>query len=407
MTGISDMGFFESIMPSVAGAGSVALGTAMASNLGQTGAEAQTQMGTLAGQLAEDTKFNGYGVTTGHGTASVNADGSTDFGVDKNTDMLNAADTQFGSAATNMANAALAAQGGNPAYNQAMTGLQANANNGAYGDAMSAQQAGMNGLAGQQSGMLNASQQAMTNAMGDRAGREQEIYNSAMAMQQPGLDQARASQQSQEFAQGRSGVRGSQFGGTAEDAAMAKAQAGAQNQAAFQAMSQGQQEMMNQAQMSGMFGQQGMSAAGMQGQLGSQMGQLGAQNAQLGQAAAGAMGQLGQGQGQLNQSGASLLNQIGQSQANQANMQYQNSFMPLNQQMQAMQIAQGNAGMSQSGAFTGAGYGAQLGLGGIQADINAQKAATELYGNMFDSIMDNSGAMGKGLDNLWDKYSPF
>ena len=77
--------------------------------------------------------------------------------------------------------------------------------------------------------------------------------------------------------------------------------------------------------------------------------------------------------------------------------------MPLNQQIQAMQVAQGNAGMSQSGQMTGAGYGAQLGLGGIQADINAQKASSELYGNMFDSMMDNSGAAGKGLDSIWEK----
>jgi len=400
-----EMGFFESIMPAVAGAGSMALGIGMASELGQTGQEAQTQMGTLAGQLKDDTAFKGYGVTTGHGTSTVNADGSTDYGVPNNQAMLNAADSQFNNASTSLQAAQQAAQAnaGNPAYNQAMGLIGGNAQNAAYGNAMGAQQAGMQGLAGQQSGMLNASQAAMQNAMGDRAGREQEIYNSAMAMQQPGLDQARAAQQAQEFAQGRSGVRGSQFGGTAEDAAMARAQATAQNQAAFQAMSQGQTEMMNQAQMSGMFGQQGMSAAGMQGQLGNSMGSLGAQNAQLGQAAGGAMGQLGQGQAQLGQAGASMLNQIGQSQAGLGNMQYQNSFMPLNQQIQAMQVAQGNAGMSQSGQMTGAGYGAQLGLGGIQADINAQKASSELYGNMFDSMMDNSGAAGKGLDSIWEK----
>ena len=398
-------GFFESIMPGVAAAGSMGLGIGMASELGQTGQAAQEQMGELAGQLKDDTAFKGYGVTTGHGTATVNADGSTDYGVTNNQAMLDAADAQFGNAATNLQGAAsaAAANSGNPAYGAAMGLIGGNAQNAAYGDAMSAQQAGMQGLAGQQSGMLGASQAAMQNAMGDRAGREQEIYNSAMAMQQPGLDQARAAQQAQEFAQGRSGVRGSQFGGTAEDAAMARAQVGAQNQAAFQAMSQGQQEMMNQAQMSGMFGQQGMSAAGMQGQLGNSMGNLGAQNAQLGQAAGGAMGQLGQGQAQLGQAGAGLLNQIGQAQAGLGNMQYQNSFMPMNQQMQAMQIAQGNAGMQQSGQMTGAGYGAQLGLGGIQADINAQKAASELYGNMFDSMMDNSGAAGQGLDSIWEK----
>lgn len=302
-------GFFESIMPGVAAAGSLGMGVGMASNLGATGADAQRQMGELAGQLQEDTAFKGYGVTSGLGTSTVGADGSTNLGVGPNTGMQN--------------------QG-----QQAMSGA-------------------LQGMGQHQQGMLGASNQAMQDSMQDMAGREQDIYNQAMAMQQPGLDQMRANQQAQEFAQGRSGVRGSQFGGTAEDAAMAKAQFGAQNQAAFQAMQQGQQEMMNQGQLAQMYGGMGQGAAGLQGQLGQGM--------------------------------------------------YQNSFMPMDMQMKLMGLGQSNAGMAQSADFTGAGYGAQLGMGGIQADINAQKAATEMYGNMFDSIMDNSGSVGSSLDSIWDK----
>ena len=33
---------------------------------------------------------------------------------------------------------------------------------------------------------------------------------------------------------------------------------------------------------------------------------------------------------------------------------------------------------------------AQLGLGGAQVDVNARKAASELKGNIYDSILDNT-----------------
>lgn len=281
-------GFWETIGGVGAGLGSAAMGYDMAKKLGQTGEDAATQMGQLAGQLAGDTAFKGYGVTTGLGTSTVGADGSTDYGVGQDANLQNAA-------------------------NQS----------------------------------LAASQNFMNNAMQGTAEREGQIYDRMMAMQQPGLDAAKTAQQANEFAMGRGGVRGSQFGGTAEDAAMARAQMQAQNEASVSAMGQAQQEMMNQGQLSSMFGQQ-------------------------------------------------------------AGSQYGQSYMPLQMQMQAMQGAQGNAGMAQSGQFTGAGYGAQLGLGGMQSQINAEKAATELYGNMFNSIMNNASGWGAqlddagGLSGLWN-----
>jgi hypothetical protein len=271
-------GFWETVGGIGGGVASAGMGISMAQKLGQTGEDAAMQMGQLAGQLKDDTAFKGYGVTTGLGTSTVNADGSTDYGVGQD------------------------------------AGLQGAANS-----------------------SLAASQQAQQNAMQDYTQREQDIYNRAMAMQNPMLDAQQAAQQANEFAMGRGGVRGSQFGGTAEDAAMARARAQASNQASFQAMGQAQQEMMNQGQLSSMFGQQ-------------------------------------------------------------AGSQYGQSFTPLQMQMAAMQGAQGNAGMAQSGQFTGAGYGAQLGLGAMQSQINAEKAASELYGNMFNSIANNASGWGENLD---------
>lgn len=357
-----------SFWSTLAGAGSAAMGYDMAKKLGQTGEDAANQMGELAGQLRDDTAFKGYGVK-GIGESTIAADGSLDVGVGQNTGMAADAATQMGAAGLNYGTAASLAgsNASNPAYQQAMT------------------QMGMagTGTGHQQGSMYGASQEMLNRSMMDTGAREQEIYNRSMAMQQPGLDQAKAAQQANEFAMGRGGMRGSQYGGTAEDAAMARAQAGAMNQASFQAMGQAQAEQAQQANIANMFGAQGLQAAGI--------------NSQIGQA----MGQLGQGQASLGQGAAGLMNQIGQSNQSLGQQNFQNSYMDYNQQLQALQLGQANAGMSQSGDFTGAGYGAQLGLGGIQSQINAEKAATELYGNMFSSIMGNAEEIGGGLGDIW------
>ena len=353
----------------VGGIGSAAAGLKTADDIQGLGSSANRQMAELATQMKGDTAFTGYGVQTGLGNSTVDAQGNTNLGVGPNSTMQGMSGSMMGNAQAGFGNAAsmAGAYGVNPAYAQAMQ----------------AQQAGMQGLQGQQAGMLGASNQAMQNAMGDRAGREQSVYNRAMAMQQPGLDASRASQQAREFAQGRGGIRGSQFGGTAEDAAMARAQAQAQNAAAFQAMGQAEQEMMNQAGMANQFGQMGQSAAGLQGQLGNTMGQLGYQQAQLGQAGAGLMSQI------ANQQGSMGLNA------------YQQSFLPMQQQMQMMQLGGQNADRFQSGQFTGSNLGAQLGLGGIQAQVNAAKTAAELEGNIYTGAMEAAAGMtGGALGNI-------
>jgi len=165
---------------------------------------------------------------------------------------------------------------------------------------------------------------------------------------------------------------GSQFGGSGEDAAMARAQAGAMNQASFQAMGQANQEQMQQAQMANMYGQQGMAGAGFQQGNAMGMNQMGMQNAQLGQSAAQGMTALGAQQAQMGMAGQN------------------NSYLGMQNELNAMQIGQNGANMAQTGQLTGAGYAAQLGLGGIQTAVNSDKAASELYGNTLASIMNNA-----------------
>ena len=455
---------------------------------------AVNDMKTLADKVATDSTFKGFGVKTGLGQSTINPDGSMNLGVGVDGQQAIGATNAYNlaSSAGGLASANAAAGATNPyaqsAYNQitmarngqldgAIGGLQdasalagANSSNPAYGQAQGmmmdasrmagqnssnplqalAQQTQMSALRGldsQQMGAISGSQQAMNNALQGTAGREQDIYNRMMAMQAPGLDRAQAAQQAREFAQGRGGVSGSQFGGTAEDASMARARAESSNQAAVQAMGQAQSEMMNQASLANQFGQLGQGAAGMTSNIGSSLGSLGLSGAQLGQSAAGLQGQFGQQMGALgsdqarlgqsaaqlqgqfaNQQGmlgnqnaqlalargqamqqagiqnanqqlqaGQLQNSISGTQAQMANQQYANMFMPMQQQLNAMQVGQQNAAMAQTGQLTGTGYQAQLGLGGIQAQINADKAASELYGNTLVGLLNAQSGQNAAL----------
>ena len=358
------------------GIGSIGTGMDLADDIRGVGESAAQDMGTLAGQLQEDTRFTGYGVTTGLGTSTVSGDGTTNLGVGPEGRMYNGGLFNQGQGVSQMNNAAgymhgfmSNVPGSNPAYQNAA---------GMYNQANA-------GLSNAQQGAMNASQQAMANSMADRAGREQSIYDSAMAMQQPGLDAQRASNIAREAATGRRGLMGSQFGGTGEDAAVARAQAQAQNQAAFQAMGQAESEMMNQANMANMYGGLGQGYAGMQGNLASGLGGLGATQAQLGQSGA-----------QIGGSMAAQLAQMGNAQANFGLNQYNQSYTPMQMQMQMLGLGGQNADRAQTGQLTGANLAAQLGLGAIQSQVNAETTAADLYAKLFGAGANMIGGMDFG-----------
>jgi hypothetical protein len=123
----------------------------------------------------------------------------------------------------------------------------------------------------------------------------------------------------------------------------------------------------------------GQAAANANQNAANQLGQMGMQTKAMTDARYGMMGQLAQGAGQL---GA---------------QQYQQSFTPMEMQMQAMQLGGQNADRYQSGQFTGANLGAQLGLGGIQAQVNAAKTGSELEGNIYAGAMNSLSGMNQGI----------
>ncbi len=113
------------------------------------------------------------------------------------------------------------------------------------------------------SGLMSQAQQAAMDAGAmDRAAREEQVYGQLRALQSPEEERRQLELEQRMAAQGRSGVRTAQFGGTPEQLAMAKAQAEAQNQASLMAMQQSgaeQQQALQRAAglqglTSGMFG---------------------------------------------------------------------------------------------------------------------------------------------------------
>ena len=299
--------------------------------------------------------------------------------------------------------------------------------------------------------------QAAANAMADPSKRQNEIYQQMMALQNPELNRQQAEQQAAQYAKGRSGIRGSQYGGTAEDAAMARARSQASNQAVLNAMQQADSERSMFGQMSSQFGQIGNqkyaneasrenSLANSAAQLGglgqqnysntsnyrtaltnaaTQMANSGNQNYanasnyktalanastnmansgnqnyanmanfrnQLNNSAA-AFGGLGN---QANQNAIQkmgMLSTMGNQLAQLGNQNYQNSFTPMQQQLEAMKLGMGNADMAQTGQLTGLDYMAQLGLGGANANINAQHSANQLTGNLYNTLLSNLGGV--------------
>jgi hypothetical protein len=371
----------------------------MADDMRDMGSDAAAQMGELAGQLQQDSAFKGYGVQTGLGTTTVGADGSMNLGVGANQAQLDAAASQMGAGneAYGAAHAGFGSAGGGFGAAQAgLSGMGTHAMTTQGTNAMGQSQAG---LAGMQSGMLSHAQQAANNAMGmDVGAREAEIYNRGMAMQQPGLDAQRAQQQAREHAMGRGGMRGSQYGGTAEDAATARAQAQAQNEMSYQSMAQAQSEMMNQANMSNMFGQQGMAASNAQQQYGTALAGIGQNETSMEQARYGMMTQNSSAQANAAaQQAAAANNQI-----QSALAQQQGAYSDYDRQLAALQLGQGNASMAQTGQLTGAGYAAQLGMGGIEAEINANTAANNLFGDMYGAGMSAIGGIGDNGGNWWE-----
>ena len=374
----------------ITGIGSIAGALDNANDTRQLGVGIQAYLDSLGGQLNTGSQFQGYGVSTGLGNGSVSyqpmmgadgkpilgADGNpvtqlqTNLGLDQDTkDLITKMQNGYTNAFTDSASAF-------NAMNDVSSGQTATD----FNALASSLQGGANGITPGQGAFGTQAQSAAAKAMADPSVRQQEIYNQMMAVQNPELNRMQAEQQAGEYARGRGGVRGSQYGGTAEDAAMARARAQASNQASLSAMQQADSERQMFGQMASQFGQLGNQNYANMANYANQLNNSAAAFGNLGnQANSNAIQEMGM----LSQMG-SQLGQLGQ-------QYYQNSFMPMQQQIAAMGLGQQNADMAQTGQLTGLDYMAQLALGGTNANMQAQHSANQLTGNIYDTILSNIG----------------
>ena len=264
--------FFGSVTPAAVGIGSIAGALNDASDTRAMGNTIQTYLDSLGQSLNRDSQFQGYGVTSGLGTSTIENDGSINLGV-----------------------------------------------GGQYGNAQNAADASY--LASQN--FANQSAMPIQDSQND-------IYNSIMAMQNPELNRMQAVQQANEYAMGRGGVRGTAYGGTAEDAAMARARAQTSSEAAFNAREMANAERRGLGELAGMFGQYGNEAL-------------------------------------------------------------KTSYLPMATQMALLQRGAETGTMGQTGQLTGLDYLSQMGLGGATTNINAMHSANQLTGNLYNALLSNMG----------------
>ena len=326
-------------------------------DMGNTMYNNLTQLGNTANTGSQ---FNGYGVTSTMGNSTIGSDGSVNMGVgvdgSVNQNYQNMMGTGYGGASDGL-NRLGQQNAANPWMIQGAQQM-------AYAN---------KGMADQMAANYGAANQFRDQSMQDMGQRTQDIYNQAMAVQQPGLDRAQAAQQAREYAMGRGGVRGSQFGGTAEDAAMARARAEAGNQASFAAIQQAQAEQLQQANLAQAYGQSGLQGAEMRNQSANMLSDLGVKQKQMTDQRYANMAQLG--------------NQMSQIGLDANKLQY----LPMQMQMELMQLAGADADRSQTGQLTGLGYLTQMGLGGAEVNVNASNVANQARANLYDSILDNMG----------------
>ena len=278
--------------------------------------------------LNDASTFKGYGITSNMGTSTGSLDPET-----------GAFTLDFGA----MPNSTMATQGGTQ---RTAGGTAMNTAGSRYRDARQMVD-GVN--------YMDPANTALQAAVADPSARQQEIYNQMMAIQNPELNRQQMAQQAREYAMGRGGVRGTQYGGTAEDAAMARARADASRVAVVDAMKQADSERS-------MFGQMGANFGNLYNQQGQLMKGIGDSYSELG----------------LNRYKLGL---------GMEEMKY----LPMKMQLEILQQAQNGVNSQQTGQLTGLGYLNDMLVGGMSTNVNSQKVASDLRANLYNALLSNLG----------------
>jgi len=188
-------------------------------------------------------------------------------------------------------------------------------------------------------------------ATGDTAAREADIYSRIRATQTPEEERQALALEQRLAAQGRTGLRTAQFGGSPEQLALAKAREEAMLSANLGAMDQARAEQMQQLGMAqGMFGL-GSGAAALPSSLRSA--ELGNLSASLGL-----------------------------------------SYMPEQQLLSTLTPALSLADLVSTGQRQGAGYLAEAGMAGLAGRTEAEKSRIEAISSLLNTLNQPQGGTG-------------
>ena len=369
------MGFLSGLLDS---AGSI---YAFDDSINQVEAIGENQLAdarTYGAEYQQDTAFKPFTVTSGLGSSAVNAQGGvTQTLGQEQADIQNLLQAQ----ANNFLGTQSPTLGG--LYNQGVE---------QYGLGNTADRSGalLGGLDQTLSGLgLGRSKQRESDLIGilqggGGAGREQEIYNQLQAVQQPGQERDRLALEQRMFNQGRGGVQTSQYGGTPEQFALAKAQEEARLGASVQARQLANQEQQVASQQALQGIQQGQAETSMFGALGLQGNEQALQQLQAESQARQAAGQQAlQTQGQQFQIGQSLLDQ---------------SYRPNQELINQLEPGVNLANIAGLGQRQGAELAAALAEAGLQQRGVAQGTAANLRSDQIEAIQNiiSAGTVAAG-----------
>ena len=317
-TGSGTGGFFSDLSGFFTGgtADSLAgglLGYQQFDRLSDIGTEARAGAEALGARAQEDTAFRPFTVSTGFGGVATTPEGGY----------------------TTTLSPEMAAQ------QQALQGITGGLMGGmGTPDVSGIQQQALGGVGG-----------FLTGAMAPMAQREADVYERIRATQRPEEQRQQLALEERLAAQGRTGLRTAQFGGSPEQFALAQAQEEAKARASLGALGQAQAEQLQQMGLAqSMFGL-GAGAAGLPQEL--QAGQLGNIGAAMG-------------------------------------LQY----MPEQQLLGALTPAISIADLSGTAQRQGAGYLAEAGMAGLTSQIAAERARAEGLAGIYSALFGAGGQIG-------------
>ena len=347
-------------------------------NVEQVGEDALASARQYGAGFQQDTAFKPFTVTSGLGSSAVNAQGGV-------TQTLGAEQADIQNLLQSQANSFLGTQsptlGG--LYNQGVDQFGVTGTAGRSGEILGGLDATLSGLG---LGRSNQREQDLMSILqgGGGVGREQDIFNQLMAVQQPSQQRDQLALEQRLFNQGRGGVSTSMYGGTPEQLAMAKAQEEARLGASVQARQLANQEQQVASGQALQAIQQGQAETDMFANMGLTGNQQALQQLQAESGANQAAAQQALAtQGQQFNIGQSLLDQ---------------SYRPNQELINQLQPGVNLANIAGLGQRQGAELAAALSEAGLQSRAAQQGIAGNLKASQIEAIsqMINSGTNAAG-----------